>query len=89
LVSCSVTIRKAVMKTISTFVFLFLITFTTHAFARSYDYYEKTVVHVLTECNSDCRKQILEDEIVHSFYTLINAILEQLQFELSQIKKEK
>ena len=77
------------MKTISTFVFLFLITFTTHAFARSYDYYEKTVVHVLTECNSDCRKQILEDEIVHSFYTLINAILEQLQFEVSQIKKDK
>ena len=76
------------MKTISTFVFLFLITFTTHAFARSYDYYEKTVVHVLTECNSDCRKQILEDEIVHSFYTLINAILEQLQFELSHQKRK-
>lgn len=77
------------IRTIKVFIFLFLLTFTTHAFGRSYDYYQQTIVHVLTECNTECRKQILEDEIIHSFYILIDAILEQLQFELSQIKKDK
>ena len=76
------------MKLIKVSIFLFLLSFTTHAFGRSTDYYQKTLTHILTECNSECRKEIIEQEITISFYLLIESILNQLQFELSQKRKE-
>ena len=76
------------MKLIKTLIFLFLLTFMTHAFGKSNEYYQQTIVHVLTECNSTCQKQIFEQEVHQAFFILMDAILNQIQFELSQKKKE-
>ena len=77
------------MKTISTFVFLFLISFTTHAFAKSNDYYQMVITNVLSNCKTDeCRKSIFEQEVNLAFFNLMDAILDKLRFELSQKQKE-
>ena len=76
------------MKLIKTMFFLFLLTFTTHSFAKSNEYYQATLVHMLTECNTECKKKIFEDEVHKSFFILMDAILNQLRFELSQREKE-
>ena len=67
---------------------MFLITFTTHSFAKSNEYYQATLVHMLTECNTKCKKKIFEDEVHKSFFILMDAILNQVRFELSQKEKE-
>ena len=77
------------MKLVKTLFFLFLITFTTHSFAKSNEYYQQTLIHVLTECNSACQKKVFEQEVQSAFFDLMDAILNQIQFELSQQKKEK
>ena len=76
------------MKLIKTLIFLFLLIFTTHAFAKSSAYYQQTIVHVLTECNSKCQKKVFEQEVHQAFFVLMDAILNQLRFELSQKEKE-
>ena len=78
------------MKLIKSLIFLFLLTFTTHAFAKSNDYYQMVITNVLTNCKSDdCRKAIFEQEVHIAFFNLMDAIINQLQFELSQEKKKK
>ena len=76
------------MKLLKSILFLFLLTFTTHAFAKSSEYYRATLVHILTQCNSDCKKKVFEDEVHKAFFHLISAIMDQLRFELSQKEKE-
>ncbi len=76
------------MKLIKILIFLFLVIFTTHSFAKSNDYYQQTIAHVLTECNSICQKKIFEQEVHQAFFVLMDAILNQLRFELSQREKE-
>ena len=76
------------MKLIKTLFFLFLVTFTTHSFAKSNEYYKQTLVHVLTECNSSCQKQVFEQEVQVAMFYLLDAVLRQLRFELSQKQKE-
>lgn len=76
------------MKLIKTMFFLFLITFTTHSFAKSNEYYQATLVHMLTECNTECKKKIFEDEVHKSFFILMDAIFNQIRFEISQKEKE-
>ena len=77
------------MKLIKTLVFLFLLTFTTHAFGKSNEYYQMVLTNVLTNCKSDeCRKQIFEQEAHIAFFSLMDAILNQMRFELSQKEKE-
>ena len=76
------------MKLIKTLSIVFLLTFTTHAFAKSSEYYKATLVHVLSNCNSDCQKQVFEDEVHKAFFSLMDAILNQVRFELSQKEKE-
>ena len=63
------------MKLIKTLFFLFLITFTTHSFAKSNEYYKQTLIHVLTECNSSCQKQVFEQEVL---YKAINEVEEKI-----------
>ena len=47
------------------------------------------LTNVLTNCKTDeCRKSIFEQEVQTAFFNLMDAILNQLQFELSQKKKE-
>ena len=76
------------MKLIKILFFLFLLCFATHSFAKSNEYYQKTLTHVLTKCNSVCQKQVFEQEVNKAFFVLIDAILNQLRFEISQKEKE-
>ena len=77
------------MKLIKTLMLVFLLMFTTHAFAKSNEYYKQTLTHILTQCNSKCQKQVFEQEVHKAFFVLMDAILNQMRFELSQQKKEK
>ena len=77
------------MKLLKTMSFLFLLLFTTHAMAKSNEYYKSTLVHVLTECNSDCQRLIFVEEINVAVFELMDAIVRQLSFELSQQKKKR
>ena len=76
------------MKIIKILIFTFFLAFTGHAFAKSNEYYQQTIVHVLTECNSICQKKIFEQEVHKAFFVLMDAIQNQLRFELSQKEKE-
>ena len=76
------------MKLIKSILFLFLLTYCTHSFAKSSEYYRATLVHILTECNSECKKQVFEDEVHKAFFSLMDAILNQVRFEISQKEKE-
>jgi len=71
-----------------TLLFLFCLMFTTHAFAKSNEYYQKTLVHVLTECNSSCQKQVFKQEASSAFFALIDAAFSQARFKLSQLQKK-
>jgi len=78
------------MKTIKILIFLFLVLFTTHAFAKSNAYYQTVLTNVLTNCkNDECRKQIFEQEAHVAFFALIDAALNQARFKLSQWEKRK
>ena len=76
------------MKLIKSVIFIFLLTFCGHAFAKSSAYYKATLVHVLSNCNSDCQKQVFEQEVHKAFFVLMDAILNQVRFEISQKEKE-
>ena len=76
------------MKIIKILIFTFFLAFAGHAFAKSNEYYQQTIVHVLTECNSICQKKIFEQEVHKAFFVLMDAILNQVRFELSQKEKE-
>ena len=69
-------------------IFSFCLLFTTHAFGKSNEYYQQTLIHVLTECNSACQKQVFEQEVHKAFFVLMDAILNQVRFEISQKEKE-
>jgi len=75
------------VKLIKISIVLFLILFTTHAFGKSNEYYKTTLIHVLTECNSKCQKQIFEQEIQTGIFVLIDSIIFQLKYELSSKQK--
>ena len=76
------------MRVIKTLIFIFFLTFSAHAFGKSNDYYKQTLSHVLTQCNSECKKKVFEQEVHQGFFVLMDAVLNQLSFELSQkIKK--
>ena len=76
------------MKVIKSIIFIFLLSFTTHAFSKSNEYYKATLVHVLTECNSDCQKLVFRQEVDKAFFELMNAVLNQIRFEISMREKE-
>ena len=76
------------MRVIKSIIFIFLLSFTTHAFSKSNEYYKATLVHVLTECNSDCQKLVFKQEVDKAFFELMNAVLNQIRFELSMKEKE-
>jgi predicted solute-binding protein len=69
-------------------IFIFLLLFTTHSYGKSNEYYKQTLIHVLTECNSDCQKQVFKQEINQAIISLFEAILNQLKLELNLKKKE-
>ena len=76
------------MKSIKTLIFIFYLLFTTHAFSKSYEYYQKTLVNLLTECNSNCQKQTLDKEIKYLFYEIFEQLLEKIRMELLEEKRK-
>jgi hypothetical protein len=76
------------MKLIKSVIFIFLLTFCGHAFAKSSEYYKATLVHVLSNCNSDCQKQVFEDEVHKAFFSLLEAILQQVKWQLKMKEKQ-
>ena len=76
------------MKIIKIVIIVFFLVFTGHAFAKSNEYYKQTVINILTECNSSCQKQVFEQEVHKAFFVLMDAILNQVRFEISQKEKE-
>ena len=76
------------MRVIRSIIFIFLLLFTTHAFAKSQSYYQATIVHFLTECNSKCQEAVFKREVDESFISLLEAILDQVRWQLSQREKE-
>ena len=78
------------MKIIKVTIFLFLLSFTTHAFSKWNEYYQSVITNIITNCKTDqCRKEIFEQEVHIAFFNLLDAVLNQVQFEISQRKKEK
>ncbi len=77
------------MRVIKVLIFIFFLTFSVHAFGKSNDYYKQTLSHILTQCDSGCQKKVFEQEVHQAFFVLMDSILNQMRFELSQQKKEK
>ena len=75
-------------KMIKIVIFSFCLLFTSHAFGKSNEYYQQTLIHILTKCNSDCQKQVFEQEVQVAMFHLLDAVLNQIRFELSQKQKE-
>ena len=76
------------MKPLKIMSIIFLLLFTGHAFTKSNEYYKATLVHVLSNCNSDCQKKVFEQEVHKAFFVLIETMLNQIRFELSMKEKE-
>ena len=74
------------MKLIKTIIFLFLISFTTHAFGKSNEYYRTTLLHILTECSSECQKSVIEKEIKYLIFEILEKLLRKLELELLEKK---
>ena len=77
------------MRVIKVLIFIFFLTFSVHAFGKSNDYYKQTLSHILTQCDSGCQKKVFEQEVHQAFFVLMDSILNQIRFKLSQQKKEK
>ena len=78
------------MRIIKVLIFLFLLSFTTHAFGKSNEYYQSVITNIITNCKTNqCKKEIFEQEVHIAFFNLLDAILSQAQYEISQLKKGK
>ncbi len=67
-----------------------MLSFTTHAFSKSNEYYQSVISNIITNCKTNqCKKEIFEQEVHIAFFNLLNAILNQAQYEISQRKKDK
>ena len=68
------------MKLFKTLFFVFLLS-TTNVLGKSREYYEQTVIHILTESNSSHQKQVFEQEIKYLFYEIFEQLLEEKRKE--------
>ena len=76
------------MKLVKSLIFIFLLTFTTFAFGKSNEYFQATVVHVLTQCDGDCQKLVFRQEVDKAFISLLEAVVQQLKWQLTMKEKE-
>ena len=76
------------MKLVKSLIFIFLLTFTTFAFGKSNEYFQATVVHVLTQCDGDCQKLVFRQEVDKAFIALLEAILNQVKWQVKMKEKE-
>ena len=72
------------MSLIKKLFFLYCFLHTNDSFGKSNEYYQMTLIHLLTnsECNTECKKIILEQEIKVLFIEIFEKILKQIQLEL-------
>ena len=78
------------MKIVKILILVFFLSFTTHAFSKSNEYYQSVITNFLANCKSEqCKKDLFEQEVHIAFFNLIDAILNQVQFEISQKRNEK
>ena len=70
------------MKLIKTIIFLFIISLTTNAFSKSNEYYRTTLLHIMTECSSECQKSVIEKEIKYLIFEILKKLLRKLELEL-------
>lgn len=61
---------------------------TNNVFEKSSEYYEQTVIHILTLSSSSHQKQVFEQEIKHLLYRLFERILEKIRLELLEGKRK-
>ena len=79
-----------IMRFKKTLIILYCLVFTTHGLARSNEYYQAVVVQALSEeCKEACKKTLFEAEIQKSVHELILVIIKELQFQLSQVQKDR
>ena len=77
-------------KILTIMIVIFCVIFTTHAIARSNEYYKSVVVNALkNECNSKCKKTIFEAEIELAVYQLMKSVIAELQYRLYSKRKER
>ena len=77
-------------KILTIMIVIFCVIFTTHAIARSNEYYKSVVVNALkNECNSKCKKTIFEAEIELAVYQLMKSVIAEIQYRLSSKRKER
>ena len=77
-------------KILTIIIIIFCLVFTTHAIARSNEYYKSVVVNALkNECNNKCKKTIFEAEIELAVYQLMKSVIAELQYRLSSKRKER
>ena len=78
------------MSFFKTLIILYCLVFTTHALARTNEYYQAVIIHALSdECKDTCKKTLFEAEIQKSVHELILTIIKELQFQLAQVQKDK
>ena len=65
---------------------IFCLIFSTFSYGKSREYYEQTVIHILTESNSTHQKQVFEQEIKYLFYQLFERLLDKIRIELLEEK---
>lgn len=79
-----------IISFLKTLIVLYCLVFTTHALARTNEYYQAVVVQALSEeCKDTCKKTLFEAEIQKSVHELILTIIRELQFQLVQLQKDK
>ena len=77
-------------KILTIMIVIFCVIFTTHAIARSNEYYKSVVVNALkNDCNNKCKKTIFEAEIELAVYQLMKSVIAELQYRLSSKRKER
>jgi len=46
------------------------------------------LIHILTQCNSECQEKVFKQEVHSAFVGLLEAILNEIRFKLSMKEKE-
>ena len=71
------------MKLYKLILFLFLLTFTSYAFAKNLGYYQAIIVYLPTESDSEYQEAVFKREVDKSFISLIDVMLDQVRWQLS------
>ena len=76
------------MSSIKTLFFLVCFLHTNDSFGKSDEYYRMTLIHLLTnsECNTEGKKIILEQEIKFIFIEIFEKILKQIKLKFLEEK---